>query len=147
MIRLMHQSAFVPARSIVDNIMIARELMGYNMSTLPPKFSPNGSLFLFFKGAKRVRQRDPLSPYLFVITMNILSKLLDKAIVNGFLNFHPKHHKIRLTNLCFANDLLIFSGWTFDSVIGVWRVLQLFHSFSVLQINPVNSRIFSTSMG
>ena len=41
--------------------------------------SINGGLVGYFKGARGVRQGDPLSPYLFVIAMNMFSKLLDAA--------------------------------------------------------------------
>ncbi|XP_039000831.1 uncharacterized protein LOC120126825 [Hibiscus syriacus] len=66
---------------------------------LPPKFttwtetcftearyfiSLNGSLVGYFKGERGLRQCDPLSPILFLLTMNILSKILNTAAARGF---------------------------------------------------------------
>lgn len=42
--------------------------------------SINGSLVGFFKGKKSLRQGDPLPPYLFVIEMEVLTKLGNKAV-------------------------------------------------------------------
>ncbi|XP_039032920.1 uncharacterized protein LOC120168183 [Hibiscus syriacus] len=42
----------------------------------------NGSLVGYFRGVRGVRQGGPLSPYLFVIVMNVLSRLLDVAAKN-----------------------------------------------------------------
>ncbi|XP_038994336.1 uncharacterized protein LOC120118357 [Hibiscus syriacus] len=80
--------------------------------TTPFSISLNGGLVNFFKGTKGVRQGDPLFPYLVVITMNVLSNLLDKAAVHGVIQYHPKCHRVQLTNLCFADDLLVFSKGT-----------------------------------
>ena len=67
--------------------------------------SINGSLVGFFEGERGVRQGDPLSPYLFVIAMSVLSRMLDVAVGYGVFSFHPKCKKLELTHLCFADDL------------------------------------------
>ena len=66
-----------------------------------------------------MRQGDPLSSYLFVITMNVLSRLLDAGAQYGVFSYHLKCKKIKLTHLFFANDLSIFSKRTLDSVNGI----------------------------
>ena len=53
----------------------------------------NEGLVGYFKGAKGVRQRDLLSSYLFVIAINVLSKLLDVVVTYKVFNYHPKCKK------------------------------------------------------
>ena len=43
-----------------------------------------------------MRQGDPLSSYLFVITMNVLSRLLDAGAQYGVFSYHLKCKKIKL---------------------------------------------------
>ena len=51
-----------------------------------------------------MRQEDPLSPYIFVLAMDILSTLLDAVAVHGVFGYHPKCKRIELTHLSFVDD-------------------------------------------
>ena len=104
--------------------------------------SINEELVGFFKGARGVRQGNPLFPYLFVLAMNILSKLLDAAARSGVFNFHPKCKRVNLTHLCFVDDLLFFFKGNLNSIMGNQNVLKVFYTFSSLQLNYEKSELF-----
>ncbi|XP_039068433.1 uncharacterized protein LOC120214662 [Hibiscus syriacus] len=108
--------------------------------------SINGSLSGFFKGARGLRQGDPLSPILFVLSMNVLSILLNLAAAKDIFGYHPKCKRINLTHLSFADDLLIFCKGSADSVIGVTSVLDIFYEMSGLQINAYKSEFHAAGM-
>lgn len=40
--------------------------------------------------------------------MNVLSCLTDNAAVEKKIGYHPKCKTIRMTHLCFADDLMVF---------------------------------------
>ena len=113
-----------------------------------PRFSilVNGGLVGYFRRCKGVRQGDPLSPYIFVLTMNVLSRLLDAAISHKVFMYHPKCKKVSLTHLCFADDLLIFSKGNISSIEGIQNILKTFYQFSRLQLNCSKNEIFSTGI-
>lgn len=69
----------------------------------------NGSLHGFFLGKRGVKQRDPLFPYLFVMDMEYLARMIKISTVNLDFNFHPKCLKLLITHLAFADDLILFS--------------------------------------
>ncbi|XP_022714581.1 uncharacterized protein LOC111274229 [Durio zibethinus] len=79
--------------------------------------------------------------------MNVLSRMLDEAAKFEVLAYHPKCKKIKLTHLCFANDLLILTKGNKDSIIGVKEVMQAFYLFSGLQLNYEKSEIYATGIG
>lgn len=73
----------------------------------------NGKPNRFFKDKKCLRQGDPLSPYLFIMCMEVLSKLIDNAARDGVFGYHPKCKALALTHLVFADDLVFFFFWVF----------------------------------
>ena len=76
----------------------------------------NGSFEGFFQGGSGIRQGDPISPYIFVICMQVLTSLLNGLKnVPGF-SFHPHCDKIKLNHLCFADDLFIFCKGNLSSL-------------------------------
>ncbi|KAL2226618.1 UNVERIFIED_CONTAM: hypothetical protein Sindi_2020500 [Sesamum indicum] len=175
--------AFIPGRSIGNNVMFTHELFsGYNQARLPPRcalkvdirkaydtvewdfllealklfgfpevfrrwieecitstsFSvgmngkPNG----FFKGARGLQQGDPLSPYLFVLVMEILHmgflQLIDQHMN---FTFHWKCEVSRMFQLGFADDLILFCRADIDSIRVLKNGLDRFATWSGLRLN------------
>lgn len=79
----------------------------------------NGELQGFFPGKKGLRQGDPISSLLFVIAMDVLSKMLDRGAVEGRFGIHPECEAPLITHLSFADDILIFFDGSPDSLRGI----------------------------
>nr|GEW30501.1 hypothetical protein [Tanacetum cinerariifolium] len=68
----------------------------------------NGEVCGFFKGSRGLRQGDPVSPYLFTIVMDVLNMILVKEIREfGKFKYHYGCKELKLTHMCFAEDLLV----------------------------------------
>ncbi|KAL2235307.1 UNVERIFIED_CONTAM: hypothetical protein Sindi_1262900 [Sesamum indicum] len=183
------QAAFVPGRSIGDNIMLAQEIFtGYNQSRLPPRcalkvdirkaydtvdwdfltavmemfgfpitfvkwieecvttpsFSVglNGKPHGFFRGARGLRQGDPLSPYLFVLVMEVLHlgflQLIDQEEI---FSYHWKCEAARIFQLGFADDVILFCRADMNSLRIFKAGLDRFAEWSGLRLNVQKSHL------
>ncbi|KAL0300294.1 UNVERIFIED_CONTAM: putative mitochondrial protein [Sesamum calycinum] len=102
----------------------------------------NGSVHGFFKSSRGLRQGDPLSPYLFVLVMEIWSTLIRYRVQHAsHFQYHWKCKEIGLTNLCFADDVLLFCKVDLLSVQVLKEALSEFAALSGLKVNPAKSQI------
>lgn len=87
---------------------------------ISPSFSVqvNGDLAGYFQSSRGLRQGCSLSPYLFVLCMNVLSKKIDEAVVEKKFKLHPGCRHLALTHLCFADDLMVFVEGSKQSIEG-----------------------------
>ncbi|GJT96041.1 RNA-directed DNA polymerase, eukaryota, reverse transcriptase zinc-binding domain protein [Tanacetum coccineum] len=62
-----------------------------------------------FKGDRRLRQGDPISPYLFTLVMEILTLIIKRKVDQSRdFQYHFRCKKLKITNVCFVDDLLMF---------------------------------------
>lgn len=86
----------------------------------------NGQMNGFFKGKRGLRQGDPLSPYLFTLCLEMLSRTLKKATESADINFHPKCGPLGITHIAYADDLLLLSR---GDVLSVGILMDSLHAF------------------
>ncbi|KAL0416278.1 UNVERIFIED_CONTAM: putative ribonuclease H protein [Sesamum latifolium] len=151
------QNAFVPGRRLATTSSLAYDTLEWDfveamlyMFGFPGKFiqwimecisttafsvSLNGGLHGFFPGARGLRQGDPMSPYLFVLAMEVMHLLLLQWIEQSdSFRFHWHCEEMKLFNLCFADDLLLFCRAEEHSVILFRDVLHEFAEFSAFML-------------
>lgn len=104
----------------------------------------NGSPTGEFTPKRGLRQGDPVSPLLFNLVGEILSKLLSRANSGGIFNGITLPNCVsQVTHLQYADDVTIFIENEEGSIRGVKRVLQCFELLSGLKINYQKSCLYS----
>ena len=68
--------------------------------------------------------------------------MIDKAAERNGIGFHPRCQNILLTHLCFADDLLVFTDGTKESIEGILRIFEEFAVISGLQISLEKSTLY-----
>ncbi|XP_050211423.1 uncharacterized protein LOC126661614 [Mercurialis annua] len=107
-----------------------------------PTFSVswNGNLGEKFSSSKGLRQGDPMSPLIFVMCMDYLSKMLSN--VNNDFQYHSGCKKLNLNHLIFADDLLLFCHGDKNSIAVLNDKLKCFKETSGLSVNVNKSQLF-----
>lgn len=136
-------------RQVLQGLGFPNQFVGWIMecvTTAAYSISLNGCLHDFFKGKRGLRQGDPLSPYLFVLCLEYLSRLINLATTNSDFNFHPKCGHLGITHLAFADDVILFSRGDIPSVSILMDCLQVFRSKSGLAVSADKSSLFSAGI-
>ncbi|GAA0140200.1 hypothetical protein LIER_35200 [Lithospermum erythrorhizon] len=98
----------------------------------------NGELHGYFEGKRGLRQGDPMSPALFLLCIEYLSRLLKVETGGDIFNFHPKCQGAQITHLAFADDLMLFSYGDMASVDILMTCLELLKAFQAYHLIRIN---------
>ncbi|XP_057249213.1 uncharacterized protein LOC130590681 [Beta vulgaris subsp. vulgaris] len=107
----------------------------------------NGTPTKPFKLQRGLRQGDPLSPFLFILVVEVLNLLIKKATAMGFWSgIEVCKYGPVLSHLQFADDTVLFSSPDPQCLHNVRKVLILFQLASGLQINFHKSELLGVNV-
>ncbi|CAK8543854.1 unnamed protein product [Lathyrus sativus] len=101
----------------------------------------NGSATSEFVVNKGLLQEDPLSPFLFILVMEGLTKMLHKAVNQGLFVGFKVNDYASYNIVQFTYDTLLIGEANWDNLWSVKAVLQGFEMVFGLKVNFVKSRI------
>ncbi|XP_055960979.1 uncharacterized protein LOC126672148 [Mercurialis annua] len=118
------------------------------VSTVSMNILWNSSLLDEFYPTCGIRQGDPISPYLFVLCVERLSHLINKACSNKqWKPLSMGRHCPGLSHLFFADDLLLFSEASYEQVEIINSILDTFRSSAGQRVNKDKTKVhFSTNV-
>ncbi|GJW04980.1 RNA-directed DNA polymerase, eukaryota, reverse transcriptase zinc-binding domain protein [Tanacetum coccineum] len=135
---------------ILGNVGFPCQMIKWIMTCIStPKFTiyVNGERYGYFKGGRGLRQRDPISPYIFTMVIEVLNLLVENEIrkENAF-KYHFGCKQLKITHLCFAYDLIMLSHGDKICVTVLRNALNEFSIFSGLYPNLSKFTMFCGSL-
>lgn len=102
----------------------------------------NESLLLNFRLIRGLHQGDPLSPYQFILCLEVHSKLIDKEQVPGHVHgVRIAYSPIPINHLMFVNDTFLFCKDSLNEVEALMRCVAEYESWSGQRVSREKSRI------
>ena len=103
----------------------------------------DGSPFGMFISSRGLRQGDPLSPFLFILGSEALSRLIVRAENHGFINgIKISRDSPRISYLLFVDDLMFFAKASTSEASIILDCLTTYLQWSGQNINFQKSSIF-----
>ena len=126
-------NSFISGRKILDLVLI--------------RFSViiNGSPTGFFYSSRSLRQGDLLSPLLFLLIMEVLSRMLRKSIERGFIKGFQVGRAVNsiicVSHLLYADDTILFCDAHPEQLLYIRMILTCFEAVTSLKVNMTKSEM------
>ena len=105
----------------------------------------NGSPADFFGSSRGLRQGDPLSPMLFLVMMEVFSKMMKRAegadLLLGFRADGRRDEGVFVSHLLFADDTILFCDANEEQILHVRMLLLCFEAVIGLKVNALKSEM------
>ena len=102
----------------------------------------NGSPTNTFQPSRGIRQGDPLSPFLFILMAEGLSRLIVSQVVRGEIRGLKVHDGMRSqTHQQFVDNTMLMGNPSFQESQSFKNSLNLFAKASCLAVNPNKSQV------
>ncbi|CAL8991501.1 unnamed protein product [Prunus brigantina] len=89
-----------------------------------------------FRASRGLRQGDPLSPFLFTMVIDVLSRILEIAqAADQFHGLFSGHERMEVSHLQFADDTIFFIEDKEEYWNNLLQILELFCFVSGMKIN------------
>ena len=103
----------------------------------------NRERLIYFLPSRGIRQRDPLSPYIFILCMEYLARLiLCKVDAHSWSGIRTSRDGPTFSHIFFADDLILFAKATKRNCLTIKNTLDKFVSLSGQKIILSKSKIY-----
>uniref|UniRef100_A0A251UE24 Putative RNA-directed DNA polymerase, eukaryota, Reverse transcriptase zinc-binding domain protein n=1 Tax=Helianthus annuus TaxID=4232 RepID=A0A251UE24_HELAN len=107
----------------------------------------NGSPTKEFNFKRGLRQGDPLSPFLFIIAMEIVSMIMKRVCNLGlFRGCNLPNNGPHISHLCYADDVIFIGEWSDQNILVLNRILRWLNLVSGLKINRAKSKLYGVGV-
>lgn len=123
--------------------MLMNEVIMECVSSPTMRILRNGKKTDSFTPTRGIRQGDPLSPYLFVLCMERLNQVIEEAVIGGrWKPIYASRGGPLLSNLFFADDIMLFAEASTDQATVIMDCLQCFCNASGQKVSLQKSSVY-----